>query len=41
MAVVTVFSTTVTEAAVVRLPSMPVTSSCSAATSAASELTDA
>ena len=33
MAVVTVFSTTVTEAAVERLPSMPVTSSRSVATS--------
>jgi len=38
MAVVTVFSTTATEAAVVRLPSMPATSFCRAATSVASEL---
>ena len=41
MASVTVLSTTCTEVATLRLPSMPATSSCSAATSAASELVTA
>ncbi len=41
MASVTVLSTTCTEVATLRLPSMPATSFCSAATSAASELVTA
>lgn len=41
MASVTVLSTTCTEVATLRYPSMPATSSCSAATSAASELVTA
>ena len=41
MASVTVLSTTCTEVATLRYPSMPATSSCSAATSAVSELVTA